>query len=949
METPVNPAVANLLPVLDNPNVRSFLDMISAAEGTTKHGYNTLFGGGKMDSLADHPRILFDFTETTGRPNKTTAAGRYQFLSNTWDEQAKKLGLPDFGERSQDLAAINLLQERGILPDVLQGNWESAVKKSGPIWASLPSANYPQPRQSQEFVMSKLNPNKMYAQATTSDANTPMANPKNNPFESLNEEFRLGAPQVQTQKANPFESLNAEFALTPAQVEAKPPVEQRVEQAKPESFSDSVKRNLMAGGRALGLTGRAGLEGVGAFLTAPTEPTRMALESVSTALGGPRVASPETLAQKLANALGLPKPIEKSVMDDSGQSERFGFDVAKTIASSIPMMGAAGALAPMATGSTQAIMRQLAANPAMQGISAAGAGAGGSVAREYGAPPELELLSSIVGGVAAPTAAGAIQSGATTAAKTIAPKLFTPKPEQIDELLTTTLGRSGFDFSKVPDQIKTTLRNDVANALRTGGTFDEDAMRRLVDIRMVQGATPTKGMITLDPRQVTLEQNLAKTGMNTTNPDLQRLGQIQNENNQALIQALNRAGAGDPRSPYLLAAGEANVNKISATDAAKQAQTSAAYGATKTMPGGDIPLNRAELVQNIDSALAKENKNAFLPAEVRNMINGIAKGETIIEGVKYQVPFDAKALDNLMTTIATAQRSTKDGNVKAALSIVRNAIDQTPIKPIKTEFGGNQLVTEAGANYLKTQDAQSGELMDALNKARALNRERMNWQESAKPIEATISGMEPDQFIRKFVLSGNVADAAAVAKAGDPAATKSAILTYLKDKALGGQSDELGTFGAPSYNKALKDIGDKKLALFFNADEIEELKRLGRAAGYMTTQPKGSAVNNSNSGALVLGAGIDALGAMGGLPFVGTAVGATVGVPLVKAGAKKVFGAAVNKADQKEALNVANALANRVPGIGLGERVASGALYGSLLQNPQLMQQLGQRLNQLTE
>jgi muramidase (phage lysozyme) len=172
---PINPAVSKLLPVLDNPNVRSFLDMISAAEGTTKHGYNTLFGGGKVESLADHPRQLFDFTETTGRPNKTTAAGRYQFLSNTWDEQAKKLGLPDFGERSQDLAAVNLLQERGILPDVLQGNWETAVKKSGPIWASLPSSPYPQPRQSNDFVMQQLNnPRQLLASANPmSDANPP--------------------------------------------------------------------------------------------------------------------------------------------------------------------------------------------------------------------------------------------------------------------------------------------------------------------------------------------------------------------------------------------------------------------------------------------------------------------------------------------------------------------------------------------------------------------------------------------------------------------------------------------------------------------------------------------------------------------------------------------------------------------------------------------------------
>lgn len=163
--------VDQLFPYLENPNVRNFLNMIGSAEGTDKHGYNTLFGGGRMESLADHPRILFDFKETTGRPNKTTAAGRYQFLTTTWDEQAKKLGLPDFGERSQDLAAINLLRERGILPDVLSGNWETAVKKSGPIWASLPSSTYPQPRQSNEFVMSKLNPNNMVANTTTSDVN----------------------------------------------------------------------------------------------------------------------------------------------------------------------------------------------------------------------------------------------------------------------------------------------------------------------------------------------------------------------------------------------------------------------------------------------------------------------------------------------------------------------------------------------------------------------------------------------------------------------------------------------------------------------------------------------------------------------------------------------------------------------------------------------------------
>ena len=215
----VNPAVANLLPVLDNPNVRSFLDMISAAEGTSKHGYNTLFGGGRMDSLADHPRQLFDFTETTGRPNKTTAAGRYQFLSNTWDEQAKKLGLPDFGERSQDLAAVNLLQERGILPDVLQGNWESAVKKSGPIWASLPSANYPQPRQSNEFVMQQLNnPRQILASAPpTSDANPP-AMSRQPDFSNLSDDQLMA---IARQPAPDFSKLSDDQLMQIAGVKPK--------------------------------------------------------------------------------------------------------------------------------------------------------------------------------------------------------------------------------------------------------------------------------------------------------------------------------------------------------------------------------------------------------------------------------------------------------------------------------------------------------------------------------------------------------------------------------------------------------------------------------------------------------------------------------------------------------------------------------------------------------
>jgi muramidase (phage lysozyme) len=127
-------------------NLRAFLDAIAYAEGTGgPNGYRTLFGGGLFDSFADHPRQFFTFTNKIGQQLRTSAAGRYQFLSRTWDELAKKLELPDFGPESQDRAAIELIRQRGALRDVQAGRFADAVAKVAPIWASLPGAGYNQP------------------------------------------------------------------------------------------------------------------------------------------------------------------------------------------------------------------------------------------------------------------------------------------------------------------------------------------------------------------------------------------------------------------------------------------------------------------------------------------------------------------------------------------------------------------------------------------------------------------------------------------------------------------------------------------------------------------------------------------------------------------------------------------------------------------------------------
>lgn len=148
--------LAQLQEALGNPNVRKMLDLISNTEGTTKNGYNTAFGGGRFDNLSAHPNVRSSFTQTDGKSNFTTAAGRYQFLKGTWDGLSKQYGFRDFSPQAQDMGAIALLAQNGALKDAMNGDFQSAIQKSGKTWASLPSSQYAQNKKSWDYVNKNL-------------------------------------------------------------------------------------------------------------------------------------------------------------------------------------------------------------------------------------------------------------------------------------------------------------------------------------------------------------------------------------------------------------------------------------------------------------------------------------------------------------------------------------------------------------------------------------------------------------------------------------------------------------------------------------------------------------------------------------------------------------------------------------------------------------------------
>lgn len=125
--------------LLKNPLVRGMLNTIRYAEGTAgEDGYNTRVGGGKFSDLSKKPGKKI-YIKSIG--DYSSAEGAFQILNGTWASVSKDLGLTDFSPESQDIAAVELIKRRGALNDILNGNFEIAVNKLSPEWASLPKSD----------------------------------------------------------------------------------------------------------------------------------------------------------------------------------------------------------------------------------------------------------------------------------------------------------------------------------------------------------------------------------------------------------------------------------------------------------------------------------------------------------------------------------------------------------------------------------------------------------------------------------------------------------------------------------------------------------------------------------------------------------------------------------------------------------------------------------------
>ena len=570
--------------------------------------------------------------------------------------------------------------------------------------------------------------------------------------------------------------------------------------------------------RQAGLTARYALEGVGDTLDFVSSPIRALQNAVM-----PNNLQAKTGALSgVADYLGLPKP--------ENSTERVVGDVSKLLVSGGGMIGGANKVAQLtkAGGVAQKTAQALAAKPTQQALSAAGAGFGGGSVREAGGDDTAQLIGSLIGGVGVPMTEDFAVRASKAVGKKFGDTLQQFKPAQAGQVadaignkINQVLQQSGVTLNDFTPQVQKEMRGMVDKAVNVGGGLDVDALRRLADYRLI-GATPTRASLTLNPVDITQQKNLAKVGVNTSNENLQRLGMIENQNNQSLISSLNDLGAGAATDKY--GAGETIADTLMRRNRRANELIGGRYDKARNTQGRSALLDPSTFTNQANDSLEQALLQSKLPTDVRNLMNKVSLGE---------IPLTVDVAEQLKTRIGDLQRASADKSERMALGLVRNSLDNTPLS-----------------------SGQGQEALDAFGRARKLNRAYMGIVEKTPALQAVRDGVEPDKFVQQFI-TGDSKNASLSAQQalkrsikGNPDAVQAVrqqIADALKKAGTNQSADEVGNFGNSAYNKMLGQIGDRKLSVWFTPQEVAQFKATGRVAAYEQFHPRGSAVNNSNT------------------------------------------------------------------------------------------------------
>ena len=148
--------VASPLPLAmvgGDPHIRALMRTISASESNMDQPYRLLYGGQTISELDQHPDTCIPIATGPNVGDCTTAAGRYQFLTTTWQAKAQKYHphppgwfefwqAYDFSPEAQDIVVYRWLSDPNawgtdISQQLKNGEINQVLELLSGTWTSL--------------------------------------------------------------------------------------------------------------------------------------------------------------------------------------------------------------------------------------------------------------------------------------------------------------------------------------------------------------------------------------------------------------------------------------------------------------------------------------------------------------------------------------------------------------------------------------------------------------------------------------------------------------------------------------------------------------------------------------------------------------------------------------------------------------------------------------------
>lgn len=489
---------------------------------------------------------------------------------------------------------------------------------------------------------------------------------------------------------------------------------------------------------------------------------------------------------------------------------RPGFDIGRAV-------GAIGATAPLALVAPGANLAST-----MLRSGAAGGVAGGSLFSPEGTlgqKAQQATVGGIAGLVAPPVLRGAARvSGAAFNAGKRAVRGMTNA--DIDKTINVILEDRGTSLADLTTNAQQSLRAAAREQLRATGELDPASLARKADFEAL-GIKGTRGQITRDPTQFQFEQNTA--GIEGAGDALRArfVGQ-QQELKGAVDRLARQARDGEPGT--IVDAGRRAIEAINKGNRAARRLVSRKYTEARGALGGDAPLDSSAFEKKISGTL--NDYEDVIPSAVKKRIGEMMGGDR---------PFTVNEAEKLRKLINKRMSSTRE--LQSARGELTKALDKTI-----DDLG--QTSEKAGPLFKAARD-------EASKRFKAFDNPILKAVETDR--------VTADDFVKRFVIGGKIDDLAAAKRLADSGskaqrargmdawnAARAQVIEHLLNKATAGHGVD-GVFSGAALDKAIRQIGPEKLRVLLNADEFDQLQRIGRVGYAATSAPALSKVNASNT------------------------------------------------------------------------------------------------------